>query len=147
MKKITLVLLVTLSIMFSATAQLRKIPASVTEAFKAQFIITEQLEWKDNITNFEALFSQGGVDKSAKFTKDGTWIETTSTIAFEGLSAAIKDGFAKSKYASWEVKTVSIVEQPNKVIMYKVVVKNYDILKRNLFFTRNGQLIKDNITI
>lgn len=147
MKKIAFALLVTLSVMVTATAQLRKIPASVTEAFKAQFITTEQLEWKDNITNFEALFSQGGVSKSAKFTKDGTWIETTSTIAFEGLSAAIKDGFVKSKYASWDVKTVSIVEQPNKVVMYKVVVKKDDIQKRNLFFNRNGQLLKDNITI
>jgi hypothetical protein len=147
MKKIALALLVTLTVTTVTNAQLRKIPAKVTEAFKAQFITTEQLEWKDNLTNFEAIFSQGGVNKSAKYTKEGTWVETTSIIAFEGLSAGIKEGFEKSKYATWEVKTVSIIEQPNKVVMYKVFVKKDEIQKRNLFFNRNGQLLKDNITI
>ena len=147
MKKIALALLVSIIITTVTIAQLRKIPAKVTEAFKAQFITTEQLEWKDNITNFEAQFSQGGVSKSAKYTKEGTWIETTSVIAFEGLSAEIKNGFAKSKYATWEVKTVSIIEQPKKVVLYKVLVKKDEIQKHNLSFNRNGQLLKDNITI
>lgn len=147
MKKLVSVIVVTMVFIIAANAQLRKIPATVTEAFKAQFVTTEQLEWKDNLTNFEAIFSQGGVSKSAKFTKEGIWIETTSIIAFEGLSAAIKDGFDKSKYADWEVKIVSIVEQPKKATLYKLFVKKDDLQKRNLFFTRNGQLIKDNITI
>ena len=147
MKKIALALLVTIVITTVTTAQLRKIPAKVTEAFKSQFITTEQLEWKDNITNFEAQFSQGGVSKFAKYNREGTWIETSSIIAFEGLTAEIKDGFEKSKYATWEIKTVSIIEQPNKVVMYKILVKNDDIQKRNLFFNRKGQLLKDNITI
>lgn len=147
MKKIVVALMVALTIASVSNAQIRKVPAAVTEAFKTKFSSASQVEWKDRITNFEANFTQDGITKTAQFTKEGTWIETTSTMAFSGLSAAVQDGFKKSKYADWEVKTVTVIEESNKATMYKVYVKKDDIQKRNLFFDKTGKLVKDNITV
>lgn len=146
MKKILVALIITLTITSALNAQLRKVPASVTEAFKTKFSSASQVEWKDRIINFEASFLQDGITKTAQFTKEGIWVQTTSTMAFSGLPAAVQDGFKKSKYADWEIKSVAVVEEKNKPIAYKVYIKKDDIQKRNLFFNKGGKLLKDNIT-
>ena len=147
MKKILVALMIALTITSALNAQLRKVPAAVTEAFKTKFSSASQVEWKDRIINFEASFLQDGITKTAQFTKEGTWVETTSTMAFSGLPAAVQDGFKKSKYADWEIKTITVVEESKKSTTYKVYVKKDDIQKRNLFFNKTGKLLKDNITV
>ena len=114
MKKILVALMIALTITSALNAQLRKVPAAVTEAFKTKFSSASQVEWKDRIINFEASFSQDDITKTAQFTKDGTWVETTSTMAFSGLPVAVQDGFKKSKYADWEIKTITVVEESKK---------------------------------
>ncbi len=131
----------------SVNAQFRKIPAVVTDAFKAKYASASGLEWKDKLTSFEADFKSGGKDMKAFFTSKGEWIKTETEHTFNSLPVEVKDGFKKSKYADLSVLSVMQVEDKEKGVLYKIAVKKNDYNKRNLVFSASGQLVSDNGSI
>lgn len=131
-----------------ANAQIRKIPAPVTTAFTAKYPDATHLEWKDNITNFQATFTSSDNTKcEAKFDSKGKWKSTEQEITETSLPSAIRDGFAKSKFASWKVKDTYILHYPDKAIQYHIVVAKSDIDKKHLLFNSHGKMLKDNFTL
>ncbi len=147
MKKILSIVIIAMALVITTNAQIRKVPAAVTDAFKEKFTGASQVEWKDRITNFEATFFLNSVTHTAKFTKEGTMIEMTQALDFHQLSAKVKDGFNKSKYATWQVQNVILFQETDKPLLYRITVKKNDITKRYLYFDSTGRLVKDSITL
>jgi hypothetical protein len=139
--------LVFFAAVLSVNAQFRKIPAVVTDSFKAKYANASALEWKDKLTSFEADFKSGEKDMKAFFTSKGEWIKTETEHTYNSLPVEVKDGFKKSKYAELTVLTVTQVEEKEKGVLYKIVVKKNEYNKRNLVFSKSGQLISDNGTL
>ena len=139
---------VSLSIAASSTyAQLRKIPAEVTDAFKAKYPNSNAVEWKDKLKVFQVNFEMKDEDYQARFNSKGEWQETEKFIERKKLSSDVNDGFNKSKYSDWEVKEVSFIEKKDGTEQYRILVKKSDIEKKYLFFNESGKLVKDSITI
>lgn len=129
-------------------AQIRKVPAAVTEAFKAKYPSASNVEWKDKVTVFMATYELDGKKHEARFTNKGEWKNTETEVGETGLPAAVKDGFAKSKYDSdWDINNGYKIESPGDVTEYRVFIKKSDIQKKNLLFSKEGKLLKDNITL
>ncbi len=149
MKRIIAVLLtVTLLITgASSFAQLRKIPAAVTDAFKEKYPNSNAVEWKDKLKVFQVNFEMKDEDYQARFNSKGEWQETEKNIEQDKLPSEVSDGFAKSKFSEWEVKEVSYIEKKDGTDQYRILVKKNDIEKKNLFFNKTGKLIKDSITL
>jgi hypothetical protein len=147
MKKIIALVIIVIATIVTTNAQLRKVPATVTDAFKIQFAAASQVEWKDRITNFEASFKLNNINHTAKFTKEGTMIETTGELDFVQLPSAVKDGFNKSKFSDWQVKAVITFQETDKPLYYRITVKKNDITKRFLYFDKTGKLVKDTVTL
>ncbi|HRH61212.1 MAG TPA: PepSY-like domain-containing protein [Chitinophagaceae bacterium] len=144
MKKTILFLLL---IAFGATAsfaQLRKVPAEVTDAFKAKYPGAEKVEWKDKITFFEAQFTMDGSEMTADFSNEGKWKESQKKIEFEALPTAVKDGFKKSKFADWTPGSVTYIMKDDKDPEYKIYVEKSSLVqKKFLFFAVDGQLNRE----
>ena len=128
----------------SADAQFRKIPAVVTDAFKAKYANASGVEWKDRLSSFEANFRSGEKDMKAFFSSKGEWLKTETKHTYNSLPVEVKDGFKKSKYAELSVANVTQIDDKDKGVLFKVVVKKNDYNKRNLVFTKAGQLTSDN---
>lgn len=128
-------------------AQIRKIPAVVTEAFKQKYPSAGNVEWKDKITSFRADFTMNSENYEAKFNNKGEWQQTEKAIDKNKLPAAVNDGFAKSKYSDWDVTSVAHIEFKDGHVEYRVLVKKNDIEKKYLFFNKEGKLLRDTITI
>lgn len=128
-------------------AQIRKIPAEVTEAFKSRYPHGEQVSWKDNISNFEAGFILNGYLMKADFNGKGEWLESEKKLRFEELPIAVQDGFSKCKYADWEKTAVVELEKNSEALQYRILVKKSTVQKKYLFFDANGKLLRDTITI
>ena len=143
MKKIFLVLFV----LFAGTslfAQIRKIPAAVTDALKQKYPEAQNVEWKDKVTYFEAQFTMGGAEMSADFSSKGEWQETEKKITYDALPEEIKDGFKKSKFSDWTPGTVTIIIKNDKDTLYKLYVEKSSIVqKKFLYFKTDGQLDHD----
>ena len=128
-------------------AQIRKIPAEVTDAFAQRYPHAAKVEWKDKLQYFEASFELNGSNITADFSSKGEWQSSERNMDFDDLPEEVKDGFSKSKYADWDKKSVAEVQELGKPLQYKISIAKSDLQKKNLFFDANGKLLKDNITL
>ncbi|MBN8789307.1 MAG: PepSY-like domain-containing protein [Terrimonas sp.] len=148
MKKIYfVVLLICAGLIFTANAQVRKIPAEVTNAFSEKYADAKNVEWKDKLSAFAATFELNGDKLEARFNKKGEWQGTEKELNADDLPSAVKDGFSKSKYTDWETKTVYEVELPDDKKEYKIHVAKSSVQKKILLFDADGKLLKDNLTL
>lgn len=130
-----------------SSAQIRKIPAVVTEAFAKKFPAATDVAWGDKLTNFEATFNLNNHHQQATFDNKGEWKRSEVTLAATEIPAAVTDGIVKSKYNDWEDRTYVLVTESNGKELYRVLVKKNDFQKKYLYFNREGQLVKDSITL
>ncbi len=128
-------------------AQLRKVPAEVTEAFKAKYPDTRNVEWKDKLTSFIVYFEMNDDKYQSKFNNKGAWQQTEKEINESDLPEAVKDGYDKSKFTAWEIVTVATIENKDNNVQYRLMVKKNDVEKKYLFFDTDGRLLRDVITI
>ncbi len=140
-------LLVSTSFLFSAHAQIRKVPAEVTNAFSEKYGDAKNVEWSDNLSTFTASFDMDGHKYKAQYNKKGEWKGAEKELTIEDLSSTVKDGFNKSKYADWKVKSVTQIESPGDKIQYRVHVIKSDLKQKNLTFNEKGKLVKDSSTL
>lgn len=131
-----------------AEAQIRKIPAEVTDAFKEKYPSATGVEWKDKLTNFVAVFQLDGVQYEARFNKKGEWKDTENAIETEELPEAVNEGYGKSKYADeWKIEAAYKILLPDDKVNYRVLARKSDLQKKNILFNSNGRLLKDNMTL
>ncbi len=83
----------------------------------------------------------------ARFNTKGEWQESEKAIEKDDLPAAVKDGFDKSKFSDWEVKSVAWLEEKDGSIQYRILVRKSSVEKKYLFFNENGKLLRDSITL
>jgi len=139
--------IVLIAAVFASNAQFRKIPAEVTDAFKAKYNNASGVSWKDKLSSFEANFKVGEKEMKASYSSKGEWLKTETKHTYNSLPAEVKDGFKKSKYADLSVIEVTLIEEKDEAPQYKVVVKKNEYNKRNLVFSKTGQLLSDNGTL
>lgn len=147
MKKLSYLLLFSLFISTVSYAQLRKIPAEVTEAFSGKYPDAKSVEWRDKLSGFTASFSLDSNTYLASFDNKGNWESTEHVISQEELPDAVQDGFEKSKYADWNVSLIYYIELPNDEVHYRIEAGKGDIKKRNLYYNSEGRLLKDKLTL
>ena len=128
-------------------AQIRKIPAAVTESFKSKYSSAVNVEWKDKLTSYSAVFEADGKKHEAYFDDDGSWKFTETMIEEAEIPGTVKEGFDKSKYTDWEIHRVYKIEKSDNNTEYRIQVKKGDLKKKNLVFASDGKLLKDKITV
>ena len=149
MKKMLFSLLATAAFLGSTTvsAQIRKIPAAVTEAFAAKYPDAKNVSWSDKITAFQGDFDLDTHHYQASFGAGGEWKRTEKNITAAELPANVSDGLAKSKYKDWTFKDWKDIRYDNGKHEYRLYGKKNDLQKKYLFFNEDGQLVRDAITI
>ncbi len=130
-----------------AEAQLRKIPANVTDAFTARYPHATHVEWRDKLHNFEADFKLNGYIISASFSSKGEWQGSERKLDFDQLPDEVKDGFSKCKYADRQKNTVYEVQELGKPLQYRISVQKSTLQKKNLYFDVNGKLLKEVVAL
>ena len=147
MKK-TFFMLLSFVALFATTgahAQFRSLPGVVTDSFKIRYPDAKDVSWSDKVSAFQATFMLGSDRVVARFSKDGQWQGATKAILKDAIPAAVKDGLAKSLYASaeWEIHQITVKYLPGNQTNYILLVQKSDIQKRNLTFDADGRLLKD----
>lgn len=130
-----------------ADAQLRKIPADVTDAFASRYPHATHVEWKDKLQYFEATFKLNNSTITADFSSKGEWEGSERELNFEQLPDEVKDGFLKSKYSDRQKNAVYELQELGKPLQYRINVQKSGIQKKNLYFDVNGKLLKEAMTL
>ena len=149
MKKLIWIILFVglVSVAGRSNAQIRKIPARVTNSMHARYPEAKNIAWRDKITRFQANFDLNGNRYEAKFNRKGYWKRTEVYLSSNNLPKSIKDGLRKSKYRNWRVRSSYVIYLPGEKTRYHVHVAKNDLRQKELVFTMQGQLMKDNMAI
>jgi Putative beta-lactamase-inhibitor-like, PepSY-like len=146
MKKSVLFILFS-SLVFLAEAQIRKIPADVTDAFAARYPHATKVEWKDKLQYFQASFVLNGSSITADFSSKGEWEGSERELSFDELPDEVKDGFQKSRYAERKKNGTYELQELGKPLQYRICVQKSGLEKKNLYFDTNGKLVKEVIAL
>jgi len=148
MKRYLLMLLLGMfTLAATSFAQSDNVPQAVKETFTKQYPDAENIEYKDNLLNVWVNFTQNGDTLKANYTKKGVWENTEKSFSFDKLPEAVKDGFAKSKYADREVEETKIIYRAGGTERYRLKTRKNDLQKKYLYFNEKGQLVEDSIAI
>ncbi len=131
----------------AVNAQLRKIPSKVTTVFKTKYPGASNVEWRDRITSVQADFEINGTRCEASFDRKGHWKRTEVLMLENTLPMAVKDGWKKSKYSSWKIRSAHVVYYARGKTHYYIIAARNDLRKKELVFNKRGQLLSDNMTI
>jgi hypothetical protein len=131
----------------TGNAQLRKVPARVTNSFKAHYPMAKNVEWRDKITSLQANFYMEGNKYEAKFNRKGHWKKTEVMITEYNLPLAVREGLQKSKYRTWKVNSAHILYSADGKTHYHIIADNNYLTKKVLVFNKRGQLLSDYTTI
>ncbi len=145
--KRTFFLLFFLAVGFIAGAQIRKIPANVTDAFSTIYPHASHVEWKDKLEYFQAKFQLNGCTITAAFSSKGEWEGSERELSFEQLPDEVQNGFLKSKYAERHKTDAFEIQQLGKPLQYRISVEKSSIQKKLLYFDVNGKLVKESMTL
>jgi hypothetical protein len=147
MKSLLTLLLTVCLFTIESSAQLRKIPSSVTEALKVQYPNATSIEWSDKLTGYAATFNDSSTKLIAYYSNDAKWEKTEEAMEFDSLPEAVKTAKDKSKYSEWDTGIIEKIILPEDKIQYRVQVEKSDFQKKNLYFTPDGKLLKDKMTL
>ena len=68
-----LALVLSVGLTYTVNAQIRKLPAEVTNSFSEKYPDAKNVEWKDKLSNFSADFEWKDEKYEAHFNKKGDW--------------------------------------------------------------------------
>ena len=136
-----------ISVVAFSNAQLRKIPAEVTDAFASRYPHATHVEWKDKLQYFEASFQLNESTLTADFSSNGDWQKSEREIDEDDLPDEVKDGFDKSKYTDWQTNGAYEIQELGKPLQYRINVQKSGIQKKNLFFDADGKLLREAINL
>ncbi len=128
MKKLLLFFAIIISISTAVAQKISadNVPAAVITAFKAKFSIAEKTSWEIDYDNYEADFTVGKTDFSAKFDKDGKWLETLTYLKPSELPKEIKEALSK-KYG--DILSAYKIDDAKKIEKEKETIYTMEITK------------------
>jgi len=117
-----------------------KVPAAAVSNFNKQFASATKTLWEMDEADFEVNFKTNGVEYSAKYDKQGTWLETEQEIKLSELPASVKKGL-ETEFPKAETEEVEKVSYPTGEAVYEMEIEK-DKQKFEVQFSAEGKLLK-----
>ena len=146
-KQIVLFLTAALLTVSSVFSQLRKIPAEVTEAFKAKFPQAKNVSWTDKISSFQASFDQDETKMQASFNSKGEWKKTEKDLVLTDLPGVINKEMQNSKYEGWTIKSATQIVESDDKFEYRIQIEKSALKKKVIYISKEGEVLRESITL
>jgi hypothetical protein len=127
-------------------SQTTKVPQVVEDSLDWRYPGAQNVKWSNEVFYLRASFELNGEKMYAEYTTKGVWRGTKKDWVYEKLPEAVLDAFKKTRYADWPVAEVKIVSTPKDPELYRLTIEKNEIEKKNLFYTKEGRLMRDTIT-
>ena len=134
------------SINFIACEQnCERAPKEVKTAFDKKFADVEKVKWeKESDTEWEAKFKMNGIEYSACFGADGSWIETEYEIQISAIPDTVRS-ILDVEFAGFEIDGAEMIENTDG-IFYEIELEKGDVEIEVLMDSFGAILEKEVIT-
>ncbi|MEI9810319.1 MAG: hypothetical protein WDO16_21960 [Bacteroidota bacterium] len=147
-KKSFLMMIVSVTVLANISfAQIRQVPKIVEETFSQQYNGATNIDYRDQLVRVDVYFELNGEKLVASYSNKGVWKGSEKEWEFDKLSAEVKDGFQKSKYADREVEETKVLYLPGGAEQYRIKAKKSGVEKKYLFFNTKGRLLRTSVTL
>ena len=120
-----------------------KAPQKVKDAFTQKFPEVKKVKWeKENETDWEGEFKMKGVEYSANFLEDGTWMETEYEIKMEDVPENIRKALVES-FPDYKIEEAEISETVDGIFYEFELEKGKTEIE--VAIDMNGKIIKNTI--
>ncbi|MCF8370865.1 MAG: PepSY-like domain-containing protein [Bacteroidales bacterium] len=111
MKNLLIVIVVVSLFVLNACAQKAKdVPANVQSTFSQKFPTATKVKWeKENDKEWEAEFKLDGIEYSASFNIEGTWLETEHKIKKSEIPTLVKNTL-DTQFEGYKIEEPEIIE-------------------------------------
>lgn len=116
------------------------IPKKIESQFNLQFKDAVNTEWQEKKIYFEAIFYFEGVEKIARFNRDGKLLELRSNLAVENIPDEI---LKIALYFGEIMNSILIVKEG--ISAYEIIVRNKKLTRILLLIDENNNLQKEEI--
>lgn len=125
---------------------LSDVPAAVMDSFVAEYPGASRAEWEKKNGYVVAEFRQNGQEVQVWYDSTDRWVMTEYDLGINltALPQAVQTAFQNSQYATWFVDDIDLFERPDDVF-YVIDVETKGQPERNLYFSPDGQLLKDEV--
>ncbi|NVO19483.1 MAG: PepSY-like domain-containing protein [Bacteroidetes bacterium] len=128
-------------LLFSLSTMAGRPPEAVARAFKLKFPTASHVKWgKENPSEWEANFVMAGINSSANFSTDGSWLETEKEVPLNQLPEAVVIAIKKAGKNN-QIIGASMIESLKDGILYEADVKSR-IRKKEVIYRVDGSLLK-----
>jgi hypothetical protein len=145
MKNLMILVMVLITMTFTAYGQKTDVPSNVKKAFEQKVSNAKDVEWEYDSEDklWEVEYEIGKAEFTSAFDENGKWVETEKEIKFSELPEAVKAAL-KADYSDYEVEEVEFVETPEGKF-YEVEVeleKDDEEVEFELLFSPDGKVVK-----
>lgn len=131
----------------SAPGGMNRVSDAARSAFEALYPGAGAVRWEVKGEYAVAAFDRSatrvaGSDCAAWFVNaSGSWSMTETDIRFDELPEAVKQAFAQSEYASWQVEEVDRLDRNGVEVVYVIEVRQA-ASEMDLYYAEDGVLVK-----
>ena len=118
-----------------------EVPPQSSKAFHEKYPEAVILSWIKSDSDYHANYKLDDEVFDAYFSADGQWLRTESTIYSEDLPDAIINYKKSSKYKSWDIGAVKLIETPTKGKTYKIEMYDLEYNQAQLIFDAKGNIV------
>ncbi|MEJ7646514.1 MAG: PepSY-like domain-containing protein [Chryseolinea sp.] len=116
------------------------VPDAIHSNFVKKFPHAKSVAWSmEGEDEYEAEFTNAGVEQSSNFNKNGKWLVTETAIKVSQLPSAIQSSI-DSEYNEFKIKEAEKVEDAANQIFYEVELEKRE-LKIEVKFAADGKTI------
>jgi|GEM_PF-6149349 len=118
-----------------------EVPPQSSKAFHEKYPDAVILSWNKSDSDYHANYKLDDEVFDAYFSADGQWLRTESTIYSEDLPEAVITYKKSSKYKSWDIGNVKLIDTPTKGKTYKVEMYDMEYNQAQLIFDAKGNIV------
>jgi hypothetical protein len=119
------------------------VPAPVSAVFKMKYPGAKHLSWQKDGDNYAARFYMREGPCTARFNKKGEWLDETRKMNFGELRNNVRNAFSQGKFANWRAYEVNEIQQKNKEVQYRILVKSTNEAEQKyLLYDAKGQMLQ-----
>jgi hypothetical protein len=143
--KLFITLVLSMVVTIFAEAQVINIPKATKDHFAKKYPDAKEVDWHNNLANYEVKFRNSKGVHRAYYHMDGTWDFTETYIEASAVPAAVTASVTKSRFSDWKMESTSLVENNKGQKLYRLEMKK-GIEKNFVFYDKRGKEIKTAVT-
>ena len=119
-----------------------EVSQKAAKAFHEKYPTAIVVYWTKNENGYQVQYKMDEDLFDAFFAEEGAWLKTEYSIDSEELPDAVVNAKQNTKYKTWDIGNVRVIEMPDKEKTYKLEMYDMEYNQAIIMFDPKGNIVK-----